>query len=352
MRRIIAHKLKWDDEGVASTVGTIMALLIFLTFLSMIINHYVPVWMKDTESSHMNVAYGQFGNLKQNIDIQALFASMSELTGERYVPTVIFNPITLGVDGVPIFSAPTIGDLNADQDLNPWNVWFEYYPSKFSNINHIVNETAKGAINLEVRNRYFVPQTLVYENGAVIRVQNDGMILRAEPGFEVRIINNTEEITMVLVSLLGSGGMQGTTTEGVHTKVVSASTDDYKRVFTDVYINHTSPYGLAWYAFYNKTLNDAFDIPSDAYGDCSPGSEYCYTMQSGGPYGILSQMIRSPYFKIFVQLNQSSGNFHMILQLKNDYNNQIQETMPIATLRIQKIIVNMAVGGLGSQIDI
>ena len=41
--------LKKDRQGVASTVGTIMALLVFLAFMALITNTYVPAWMMDNE---------------------------------------------------------------------------------------------------------------------------------------------------------------------------------------------------------------------------------------------------------------------------------------------------------------
>src|SRR4030067_2868702 len=69
MRRLLPRR-HWNDEGVASTVGTIMALLVFLTFLSLITNQYVPVWMKDSEAGHMGEALGQIGEFKSDIDPQ------------------------------------------------------------------------------------------------------------------------------------------------------------------------------------------------------------------------------------------------------------------------------------------
>ena len=36
--RMVVRPIRRDDRGVASTVGTIMALLVFLTFLSLIVN--------------------------------------------------------------------------------------------------------------------------------------------------------------------------------------------------------------------------------------------------------------------------------------------------------------------------
>src|SRR5438445_12322504 len=59
-----ARRIRRDESGVASTVGTIMALLVFLTFISLIVNQYVRVCMKDSEASHMGNAFGEFGASK------------------------------------------------------------------------------------------------------------------------------------------------------------------------------------------------------------------------------------------------------------------------------------------------
>ena len=357
MRHMIAHKRHWDEEGVASTVGTIMALMIFLTFLSMIVNSYVPVWMKDSESSHMNVAYGQFGDFKESIDTQILYARMSELAGVHFTPTTVFTPVTLGLDGVPIFSSPTLGLLTLDQAKAPWNTVFGYYPNKIVNVKQQVNETAGGYLRLDTYNRYFIPQTLAYENGAVIKAQTDGMVLRAEPTFDINFINNTEDITMVMITLLGYGSLQGSTTEGVHAKVISVSTDEYNRVYSDVNVTHRTPFGLGWWGYYNKTLADLFGITPDRYASCqNPGNPdyagYCYTQQTIPTYGLVPAMIRSPYFKITLNFNASSMEFTIKLRLRNDYYNSVPLMMPIRTLRIMKVVVNAAVGGIGSLVNI
>src|SRR5438094_10400415 len=84
-----------------------MALLVFLTFLSVIVNQYVPIWMKDSEASHMNTALGQFGGIKGDIDLQMLAAEASADAGTLHIPVTTATAINLGVDGVPSFSSPT-----------------------------------------------------------------------------------------------------------------------------------------------------------------------------------------------------------------------------------------------------
>jgi hypothetical protein len=45
-----------------------MALLVFMTFLSMFTNSYIPVWMQDNERAHMSQAINQFGDSRRGRD--------------------------------------------------------------------------------------------------------------------------------------------------------------------------------------------------------------------------------------------------------------------------------------------
>src|SRR5207249_10692039 len=167
--RLLIRDFRGDEEGVASTVGTIMALLVFLTFLSLIVNQYVPVWMKDSEACHMNGALGQFGGVKGAIDLQILAAEAARTSGTHYIPVTASSAVNLGLDGVPIFSAPTIGALQAIPDAGSFSIQFSYIPNKVVPLQvATVNETSSGAIQLNVCNRYYIQQTIAYENGAVI----------------------------------------------------------------------------------------------------------------------------------------------------------------------------------------
>src|SRR6059036_2939203 len=122
--RVLIRELRSDERGVASTVGTIMALLVFLTFLSLIVNQYVPVWMKDSEAAHMNGALGQFGGIKGAIDFQILAAQAAQISGTHYIPVTASSAVSIGVDGVPIFAASTLGTLQSFPDAGGFWVNF------------------------------------------------------------------------------------------------------------------------------------------------------------------------------------------------------------------------------------
>src|SRR2546427_2618506 len=174
--------IREDESGVASTVGTIMALLVFLTFISLIVNQYVPAWMKDSEASHMNTALGQFGGIKGSIDLQMLAAEAAQDAGTFHIPVTTATAVGLGVDGVPIFAAATQGKLESNPNNGPFTVNFTY---SIQGVRRFVSERAGGAVELDAANRYYLAQRIAYENGAVIRYQLDGQFVRVHPTFSI-----------------------------------------------------------------------------------------------------------------------------------------------------------------------
>jgi hypothetical protein len=254
----IRRSVKWDDEGVASTVGTIMALLVFLTFMSLIVDQYVPVWMKDAESAHMNEAFGQFGNLKNNVDTQVLACQVSKIAGQTCMRATTFTPITLGVDGVPLFSSPTAGELQ----MNPWDgnvsIDFSYQAGNYT---PPVYSNSSGTIDLNVYNRYYVPQRVIYENGAVLVYQVDGQLVGIAPHFIVDNRTQSIEISVSQVTLFGSGGTAGVSTEGAHSRLINAETEKYVNLTSDFNITLNTDYEVAWYHYYNDTLFESFGDP-------------------------------------------------------------------------------------------
>jgi hypothetical protein len=253
---VIRRGLRRDERGVASTVGTIMALLVFLTFLSLIVNQYVPVWMKDSEAAHMDGAVGQFANLKGAIDFQALGALMAQNAGAVFVPSTTSTAVTLGVDGVPIFSSPSTGALRSNPDQGNWTVWFQY---EINGVVTTVDEASSGQIDLSVQNRYYPIGDIVYENGAVIRSQPDGQVVRAAPTFQASHSGSTLSVAFQLVNLYGSGAAAGTSTQIINTKVFAVNQQTYN-LTSALYVNHTSPFGLGWFNFFNSTLSTSLGV--------------------------------------------------------------------------------------------
>ncbi len=259
MVRKLKHSKRWNDKGVASTVGTIMAIMVILALLSLVTNHYVPVWMKDTESSHMELAVSQFGSFKTTMDNQMLFAEVLYYTNREFTSMPVYTAVKLGSDGVPVFASPTQGELGLYLNDGAFTVDTVYL---LNDTNIPVNKTTMGNIKLSVPNRYFVPQTIIYENGGIIRRQSDGEAVVAEPRFS--IANNTQgsnysyDVTITSIWLFGLGSASGNGVEGVNSKLIGMDFQTYDDVNSSIYINLTTSYGNAWYSFYNNTLANSY----------------------------------------------------------------------------------------------
>src|SRR3989441_11150286 len=180
--RVLIRDFRSDERAVASTVGTIMALLVFLTFLSVIVNRYVPIWMKDPEASHMTLSLGRLGGIKGDIALQMLAARASADAGTFHIPVTTATAVNLGVDGVPIFSSPTPGTLELSPDAGAFTVAFDYI---LQGVRKQATDASSGAVALTASNRYYTPQRIVYENGAVIRYQAVVFFFKQKTAYEI-----------------------------------------------------------------------------------------------------------------------------------------------------------------------
>ncbi len=340
--RLLIRDIRGDEEGVASTVGTIMALLVFLTFLSLIVNQYVPVWMKDSEASHMNGALGQFGGIKGAIDLQILSAQAAQIAGTHYIPVTASSAVSLGVDGVPIFAASTLGTLQSFPDAGGFWVNFSYIPNPTVPLQvATVNEASSGAIQLDVGNRYYIPQTIAYENGAVIRFQSDGQVIRAQPTFSVLKTNNTLDISFGLVSLYGAGSVSGTSTEVVNTQVFAFDRQDYRGFPANavIWVDHPSRYGLAWYRFLNATLASSLNLcPSTSF---SP----CLFSQNSLDISLTAKIGATIIYILSAKYNPTTQTYIMHLEIHNS------PVLPLSYFRLQHAQVQVGVGDATSNVQ-
>ena len=330
--RTLIRDLRSDERGVASTVGTIMALLVFLTFLSVIVNQYVPIWMTDSESSHMNAALGQFGGFKGAIDLQMLAAQAAQDAGTFNIPVTTSTAISLGVDGVPIFSSPTPGTLELNPDAAPFTVAFDYL---INGQRRSVADQASGSVELTAANRYYTPQRIAYENGAVMRYQTDGQFIRVHPTFSVLLSNKTIDISFALLSLYGKGIVTGTTTELVSSELFAWDRQEYTNFPSNavLWVNHTaSRYGLSWFRFMNQTLADTLKL-GGTYTRTSLDERFIAKSGAVTVYDIRST------------LNPTTGLYIMRLSI---YNNP--GIMGLSYFRLQHAQVQVSVGDATTQV--
>jgi hypothetical protein len=323
-----------------------MALLVFLTFLSVIVNQYVPMWMRDSEASHMNSVLGQFGGVKGSIDLQMLAAQAALNAGTFQIPVTTATAVAIGVDGVPIFSTATQGSLTMTPDTGPFTVVFDYSIQPLcvcSPVRKQVSEQSSGSIDLNVGNRYSAPQRVAYENGAVIRFQSDGQFIRVRPTFSVLNTNNALNISFAIQSLYGKGVITGTTTEMVSTQLFAFDRQDYQTGRSNMsfpansvlWINHTlTLYGQAWYRFFNQTLADSLKL----------GGTYAQTSLSETFTG---KMGATTVYVVAWTLNPGTGLYTMRLQINNN-----PGVMTIAAIHLLKGQVQVGIGDATTKVQV
>ncbi|MCJ2519613.1 MAG: hypothetical protein LN412_01515, partial [Candidatus Thermoplasmatota archaeon] len=322
-----------DRDGVASTVGTIMALLVILTFFSLFINSYVPVWSKEAEAAHMSTVLGHFGSFKSSIDGQILSAQIASSTGSTYIPTETYSPIQLGTDGIPVFASPTVGRMNGDGDDAPWSVQFSY---NIDSTPYTVNETAAGSVVLQVDNRYHVPFTIAYEGGGILMSQSAGQALRVDPQLSILNTTNGVEIALVLVQLIGSGNVAGSGTEGIRSKLIALDMQEFTKIQGSLWINHTTTYGPAWFGHLNNTLSLAFGVLDSDFA-ANP-DDYIYN-EAGG------QTVETPYY--ILSRSQSNLTHTISLEIING-----SPGRPIVQLTLHHAFVSIAVGRSSSTLEV
>ena len=257
-------KRKRDEEGVASTVGTIMALLVFLTFLTLFTNSYVPVWMIDNERSHMNQAMDQFGGIKGKVDDLTV---MAEVTGRTDLN--MYGPVTLGANGIPVFASSTAGQLI----YSPYGVGSSMVTLNFSySLNArtlFLNDLSGGMLQLYAPNRYYVQQWVAYENGAIIVKQLDGQVIRGLPSLEIvkTADDSRMNVSWTQVALIGTNStLVGTSTAGVNIDMIYLDSQIYDNGVNgmDVTMTFKTLYGLAWTNYLNSYLGNVTNIlPGD-----------------------------------------------------------------------------------------
>jgi hypothetical protein len=246
---------KWDDEGVAATIGTIMSLLVFLTFMGMFTNQFVPVWMSDNESTHMAIAVTQMVGFKADID-----GLVADYSNSLLAPAPIVAPITLHASGIPIFAEPTAGILVFGHETVAGlpNLNVSYVDDDYT-LSPTTGGHAGGYVYLYAPNRYYVEQYLIYEAGAVILNQTDGEFIISGPQFSVGDVSGSRVVKLTQVSLYGPNKtVGGTGTKSINAEMMYADTTTFRATGgADITISIMTLHGPAWQTYFNRALNSS-----------------------------------------------------------------------------------------------
>lgn len=236
------RKIKNSDNGVVGIIVAVLLVGLLVTFMSIIQVHYVPKWMKETESEHMNEVSNQFSQLKFAIDTQTALK-------EENVPMT--SPVTLGSTELPFFmSMAAYGQL--DIIGNACIITFD----------HNLGQTQYqlGIVKFSSINAYLGDQSFIYEVGAIITSQAEGNIFAVKPFFKTDTTSGFE-ITFKLINISSVGGK---TTSQTSTDATAIQTE-YSSNITEILSDVTSitfywpdyPNSNAWDLFLESSLENA-----------------------------------------------------------------------------------------------
>jgi len=240
MRRV---SIRRGEEAVASSIGTMLAVLVVLAMITMISTSWAPEWTEGKEAEHMRTVESQMSNLKALID---------SLTLSGNTNAVVSAPLTLGSSGVPLFSGEATGTVSllssASESFNTFRI---------TNSTGTFERVAYGSIVYESHNTEFVDQNMYYECGSIIVNQEKGYVVNIGPSFILQNVSGQLEMSLSLISVYSDGnsytstGTVGIQCRLVNEKITTVSTWPSKETIT---IEITSPAYKAWYDYYNRVI--------------------------------------------------------------------------------------------------
>jgi len=240
MKKISINKRNFKDSnhGAAGVVVAILLIGLFFSGVTIVQTVYVPQWMEQKEAEHMDTVSNQFSQLKFAIDTLSVAAQANNQ---------ISSPITLGGKEIPFFSATrSYGELNIMPNGCKITIVDNYGESVSINLGSIIYSSTNG---------YYIDQSYIYENGALIISQSSGDILAVPPAFSV---GESESLSFNIIKLTDIGDKTSTSGYGTYplqTKFLDSDTEFINNVKE---ITLITSYKQAWYNFFNDTLKTSF----------------------------------------------------------------------------------------------
>lgn len=266
------NKRQLRKDNTVAVVGVITAILMLglvVSIFSIIQTVYVPQWMLELESDHMDEVAGQFAELKHTLDIQ--------MYSPTYQNIPVTTPLTLGSQDIPYFlSQKSSGTMrlynnNAQIDI----------------IGDTVESYEIGTIEYASRNSYFIDQKFIYETGALIMYQTQGSLLLSKPFIS---ISNQDSInlSMTVVDIASVGGKTSETGSNTCTLLTNYSSSQEYTIENTTEITIKTEYLRPWYDYINETFSDHQFTEGQDYTITQTDDEIIIDLQSmPGPVQVM-----------------------------------------------------------------
>ncbi len=266
-----------------SAVGTVLALLLFVSFLSTFVFGQLPSQMTQVEFVHELQVENQMLRLQSAVTAESANPS---------VPVTLTIPVTLGSASYPPFGVPSSGTIQPATSAIR-TVFGLALKGSTSTVK--LPMTYLGGLTTHLNNRYIAPADVAYDLGAVILGQQDGgSVMLSPPSLSYTVVTGGVDLNLTLVSVLSNvSAVSGYASAPVLTSVESATTFSQSNngangysLASPLYLNVTTNYPQAWATYFNAM---SAVVPNGA--SCVPGPRVttadCYTP----PYGDYSTVV-------------------------------------------------------------
>lgn len=254
--RRLGRRLR-QRRGVAAAIGTLLALLVFMSLFGLFVTQFVPLWMMDNEASFTSSVQAEFGSLQQNLDLLALDAAPGRS---------LSGAVTMQSGNVPILAQPTQGILSYTNEPALYtNVSFNLTglapPTGVGEHNFYQNFTS-GEISMQIPNRYYVPTYFGLSDGAVVAQQSSGSsTMLFSPGFEGTLVGSTTSLYLTLFQVLGNNTQTTSTgTQQVFETYLAAQS--YQGADTSVSLNFSTAFPCAWISYLGSAFKASGITPT------------------------------------------------------------------------------------------
>lgn len=253
LRRMRARRLQRNHRGVAAVIGTLLALLVFMTLFGIFLTQFLPIWMTDNEAALATSDETQLADVK---------ACMDQLALEK-TSTTCTQPVTLLSGSVPVFAAPTQATIGFVQKNNLWmNVSFNLTALGASTThgNYYQNVTPN-EIFMVLPDRYYVPlQYQLYAGGLISTQGGPTQNMLFFPSISATTSGTSTALSMTVYEMFGNGTTisSGATAE---VYVAYAGSDSFTTTNTAVNMTLASYYPCAWQEFFKSALTGSSELP-------------------------------------------------------------------------------------------
>jgi cell division protein FtsL len=233
-------RIKNSEEGVVGIVVALLLIGLFISAIAFVQTVYVPQWMNEKEAEHMDQVANQFSQLKFTMDTLSM-------TKQQNNP--VSSPITFGSKEMPFLSSVrSYGSL----DILPNDCRITITDNNGESVSYIL-----GSIKYASENAYYIDQSYILENGALILNQNSGDIMAVHPAFSVVDMNDLSFNIVKLTGIEGKTSASGYGTYPVQTKFSSSTFSMIQHVKQITIFTH---HKNAWGNYFNDSLlNSALD---------------------------------------------------------------------------------------------